>query len=84
MMTYTQKDAIGLKERSIGHVETGLNHKVYKWLAYTPFEYKKCKDCTRPMIAMENNNPECPPMEHNIKELLTLYYQYKKRMEDTR
>ncbi len=83
---------IGLKERSIGHVETGLNHKVYKWLAYIPFEYKKCKDCTLlpvclgncPMIAMENNNPECPPMRYNIKELLTLYYQYKKQMEDTR
>lgn len=78
---------IGLKERCIGHVEKGLNHKVYKWLAYTPFEHEECKHCdilpvclgSCPMIAMENGKPQCPSIKHNIKELLTLYYEYKKQ-----
>ncbi len=54
-----------------------------KWLAFDPFYFDKCRNCSLlpscmggcpwKVIGMGMQEPECPPWKHNIKERLWLY-----------
>jgi uncharacterized protein len=53
-----------------------------KWLAYNPFDYEKCRECTMlpscmggcPWVVIGmKQEPECPTWKYNIKERVWLY-----------
>ncbi|WP_461864417.1 radical SAM protein [Thermococcus sp.] len=75
---------IGVKEKSVGHVNEGFNERLNRWISYTPFSFEQCSTCKLlpvcmggcPLRAMEGNR-ECMPLAQNIQEYLKLVYAYK-------
>jgi len=78
---------IGVKEKSVGHVNEGSNERLNKWISYTPFSSEQCSTCKLlpvcmggcPLRAMEGKR-ECMTLAQNIKEYLELaYYAYERQ-----
>ncbi|QDA30662.1 radical SAM protein [Thermococcus indicus] len=78
---------IGIVEKSVGHVSSGFNENVGRWIiTYTPFDFEDCRGCGLlpvcmggcPLRAMESKK-ECIPLTGSIEEYLKMTYMYKTR-----
>lgn len=75
---------VGIKEKSVGHVSSGFNERLNKWLSYTPLKFEDCESCKLlpvcmggcPLRAMENSK-ECISLAYKIENYLRLVYIYK-------
>lgn len=72
---------IGVKEEAVGHVRSGFNGDVQKWLDHSPFNFEDCKECRFlpvcmggcPLFAL-NGKKECISIRYNIEDYLKMVY----------